>query len=699
MLKKIFFSVIGLFSVLSSFSQVLYTERFNNLSLNTGTYTANTGTQTYLYSDVSNGMFTINNGNKIADTLTGNYPFRANGQKLKAWLTYKAANIADTFAVSTSWLKPTSTADNWLITPTINNIAANTVLIWEAMAPDASNSDGYEIYVTTNTFTTPVIGDFTLANKLFSTNGENSSWQSHGVSLSAYAGQNIRIAFKNNSNDKYQLWIDDIIVENLANAFDGVAVSNDVYKYSTTNLNNSIIATFKNNGHTPISNITINYQVGTNPVVTETQILSTPIQYLASKQLTFTTPFISSIAAYYPLKIWVSALNAQTDQLHANDTVIGGITLSSSVPAKKILLEEYTGAWCGWCPDANATLSSIASTNTNVIVAAIHDNDNMNIIEGATLIADYANGFPSAAIDQYYFSSNQTVGIDKANWNTYVAQRQAMKVPATVTFTNLIYNDLTKQIDVTVSANFVGDVKGDYRLNLYVKENNVFGPTNDNTDNNWNQHSHLYSTPSSPYYQIGSYLDPTTYLMNANEYKHQYVIDHIADGSYGLLGTIPSTLIASGQSFSKNYSYVLPTPASGEFRYTPNNIYLIGVLTEYNADTKQRAVLNVEQVKLKPLDPETTVGIKEFSAEEVQLSLFPNPTSDICKIHYNVTERQDVAITIYNALGEIVYSEIKNSPIGNVEHPLNLSRLQQGAYTVTLSFKDNSVSKKLTIIK
>ncbi len=690
--------MIGLFSVLQSFSQILYTERFNNLSLNTATYTASTGTQTYLYSDISNGLFTINNGDKIADTLTGNYPFRATGQKEKAWLNYKPSNLADTFAVSTSWLKPVGTADNWLITPTINNIAANTILSWEAMAPDASNSDGYEIYVTTNTFTTPVIGDFTLANKLFSTNGENNNWQTHGLSLSAYAGQNIRIAFKNNSNDKYQLWIDDIIVENITNAFDGITVSNETYKYSTTNLNNSIIATFKNNGYTPASNITINYQIGANPAITETITFSSPLQYLDSKQLTFTTPFISSVAGYYPLKIWVSALNAQTDQLHTNDTITGGITLSSSVPAKKILLEEFTGASYGWSPDGYTQLSSIVSTNTNVIAAAIHYNDNMTITEGTVLANDYTTDFPSASIDQYYFPTIKKVSIDRTNWNTYIAQRQAMKVPATVTLTNVVYNNLTNQIDVTVSANFVGDVKGDYRLNLYVKENNVFGPTNDNTDNNWNQHSYSYSTPSSPYYQIGSYLNATTYLMNANEYKHQYVVDYIADGPYGAAGIIPSNGITGGQTYSKNYSYVLPTPSGGELRYQPNNIYLIGVLTEYNADTKQRAVLNVDEVKLNT-NSETIVGVKDYSAEDIQLSLFPNPTSDICNIHYNVTERQDVRITIYNTLGEIVYSEIKNSPIGTAEHALNLSHLQQGTYTVTLSFKDNSVSKKLTIIK
>ena len=151
MLKKIFLFLLLSFCLTKGFSQLPYIERFNSQSLNTATYTANSTIQTYYYSDAPSGMFTINNGNLIADTLTVNYPFRSNGQKQKAWLTYKPANGTDTFAVSTSWIKPVGTASAYLITPLISNIAANTVLTWEAMAPDVNNADGYEVLISTNT--------------------------------------------------------------------------------------------------------------------------------------------------------------------------------------------------------------------------------------------------------------------------------------------------------------------------------------------------------------------------------------------------------------------------------------------------------------------------------------------------------------------------------------------------------------------
>lgn len=693
MLKKILFLFCLSFSIHQSISQVLYYESFNTLTLNTGT---NSTSQTYLYADVPTGMFTINNGSLIADTLTGNYPFRANGQKQKAWLGYLPANGTDTFAVSTSWLKPVGTAAAaWLITPTINNIAANSVLTWAAMAPDVNNLDGYEVYITTNTSSLPVVGDFT--SKLFSITAEQSTWQTHGISLANYVGQNIRIAFKNNSTDKYQLWLDDIKVENIANAFDAGAVSHEIYKYSVINTNNTIAATFKNNGYTPITNLTINYKMDNGVTVSEIKILSPALNYLESRVLNFTVPYFSITPIYNTYKIWTSLINGSADQLNTNDTITGGITISSLAPAKKVLVEEYTGAWCGWCPDSYTNLNSIVTTNTNVIAASIHDNDNMVTTEGNNIITDFVSTFPSATIDHHYFSANEKMDVEYTNWNAYITQRLAMKVPATVTITNVTFTN-SNQFDATVSTTFVGDVKGDYRLNLYVKENNVYGPASDYTDNQWNQHSYLYNIGSSPYYQLGSYLNSTTYLLNANEYKHKYVINHIADGSFGGAGIIPTNSTTIGQTYSKTYSYTLPTTTTGEFRYNADNIYLIGVLSEYDINTKSRSILNSFEVKLTN-NAEVLVGIKENKKADIQLNIFPNPTSDVCNLTYTLQNDEFIKISVYNTLGELVYNETKNINAGNVTHELNVRELHSGNYSVQISFKNNTITKKLTIIK
>ncbi len=694
MLKKILYLLLLSLSIHQTFSQIIYSERFNTLTLTTAT---NNISQTYLYADVPSGMFSINNGNLIADTLSGNFPFRANGQKQKAWLGYVPVGGTDTFAVSTSWLKPVGTSSAWLITPTIT-AAANSVLTWESMSPDVNNADGYEVYVTTSTAPTPLLIDFT--NLIYSKTNESNTWQTRGLSLAAFAGQTIRIAFKNNSTDKYQLWLDDIKVENISKQFDANPVSHKIYKYSSININNNFSAVFKNNGYTPITNLTINYKVGNGPTVSEIKVLSPPLNYLESRDISFTTLYNSSVPVYNTFKIWTSTINSQTDQDPVADTISGAITISSSIPPKKVLVEEFTSATCGWCPNGYTNIKSIVSTNTNVIATALHNNDSMAITATNPLFIAQGSteDISLAMVDRYLFSTSSKIATGTNSLSTFIAQRQAMTVPVTVTVTGVNYNPTTRQIDATVSSNFVGDVKGQYHINLYIKENNVYGSLADSTDNKWNQYNNSFNIPSSPFYQYGNMIG-TNYVMSAASYKHNHVINEFIDGWMGDPSVIPTNSSTIGQNYSKTYSYTLPNSLTSAFRYNADNIYLIGVISEYDPSYYNGiAILNAAEIKLTS-NPEAIVGIKEHEKTAIQLNVFPNPTSDVCHLNFSLKNDEFVKINVYNTLGELVYIETKNVSAGNVDYILNVNALPSGNYSIQVSFKNNTVTKKLTIIK
>ncbi len=55
------------------------------------------------------------------------------------------------------------------------------------------------------------VSDFTV--ELFSTGGENAAWITRNANLTAYSGTTIRVAFVNNSNDKFVLLVDNISVQ------------------------------------------------------------------------------------------------------------------------------------------------------------------------------------------------------------------------------------------------------------------------------------------------------------------------------------------------------------------------------------------------------------------------------------------------------------------------------------------------------
>ncbi|PZU78300.1 MAG: hypothetical protein DI529_17950, partial [Chryseobacterium sp.] len=120
----------------------------------------------------------------------------------------------DYAAMSTSWYNPAGASNDWLISPQIALPAAVSVLKWDAKAQDADYPDGYKVMLSTNGGNT--VADFTV--QLYSTAAENSTWTSREVSLAAYVGQTVRIAFVNNSNDMFVLLVDNIKVESAPTA-------------------------------------------------------------------------------------------------------------------------------------------------------------------------------------------------------------------------------------------------------------------------------------------------------------------------------------------------------------------------------------------------------------------------------------------------------------------------------------------------
>lgn len=115
----------------------------------------------------------------------------------------------DFCAGSTSWFDPAGTANRWLVSPAINiPVGSNAILYWDAKAQDTQFPDGYEVRISTSNTQAAV----TSGTVLFSIAQEAPTWQSRNVSLAAYAGQTVHISFRNNSNDKFLLLVDNIVV-------------------------------------------------------------------------------------------------------------------------------------------------------------------------------------------------------------------------------------------------------------------------------------------------------------------------------------------------------------------------------------------------------------------------------------------------------------------------------------------------------
>lgn len=129
------------------------------------------------------------------------------------------SDVSNCVAFSTSFYAPPGIAEDWMWTPQIILPAgADIRLSWRARAYDPSFADGYEVRVMVAP-SVPTGGPGDIGNQianstvLFSIAAESTAWITREVDLGAYAGQSVQVGFRNRSNDKFLLVVDDVSVQ------------------------------------------------------------------------------------------------------------------------------------------------------------------------------------------------------------------------------------------------------------------------------------------------------------------------------------------------------------------------------------------------------------------------------------------------------------------------------------------------------
>jgi len=685
-------------------AQVLFSDDFSTLSLQNDVQVIGSKTISTTYTTASTAYTLIEDGykNNVGTANSPNRPFNVASLKTTGWAVLYNSTENDTFLVSTSWLDTSVAVKRFIVSPVINNITANTVLSWEAMSPDVNFPEGYEVYVTTNTTGTLNANSFLLSDRVFyladgntAGAGEKSVWTKRGISLSQYAGQNIRIAFKNISQNMYQLWLDNIIVEDIANQYDAeISEGQGVYRYNTVGTNGNINCRITNRGRSGINSVSLNYQIQGITNYQQAFGLAQLIPIHGSNDFTFNVPYNISTPGYYPVKIWVNYVNGFADENKVNDTLYTSISIMSAAPAKSVMVEQFLSAFDGYSPDGQDKLASLVSGS--VVVVNIHDGDSLKNASVASVVSTYRKKTSTAMIDRNYFNDITSVPVERAAYSSRINQRKAVVVPVSVAINNKTYNTGTRELTFSVQANFTSEVKGDYRINAYITENNVFGLGSDTTYNGWNQLSFMYNVPFSAYYQKGYYLASAGgYVLKAFEYKHQNVLDTALDGSFGAAGIIPSNGGTANQSFGKAYTYTVPVAAGGVFRYNPDNMYIVAFVSEYDANKNKRTILNCYQEKVTAGSEMVTV--KELKSQ-ANFLLYPNPSSGLT--HVLIPEgsfKNKVKITVIDITGKEVYVNSTDMRFGLLD--LNLYHLDNGSYFIHLTDGESSRTQKLILVK
>ncbi|GAB4450411.1 MAG: hypothetical protein OHK0036_09010 [Bacteroidia bacterium] len=686
-----YFSFIFIISTSLS-GQVIFQDKFNSYSLSTYTtlYT------TTLYTTVPSPYLQMNEGfpNTIGSSLHPNAPFHTDSLRYKGWGIVFNDVLKDTFLVSTSYVDSNRAISRWFILPPISGISVNSVLHWKAMAPDPNNADGYAVYISTNTSINDTV-IFSNSNKVFqisdnstSGGGEKSQWNVRSLSLANYAGQSIRIAFKNISKQKYQLWVDDITIENLSYGLDASIENIGNVKYVLVNQPFVLSARIKNNGYQNISNINLAYSIQGISSNNQSFALNTSLLPLTTTTLAFTNTLSINTGGLYEVKMWVNQINGQNDQNHFNDTISYYLSVLSNSVTPKILVEQMTDALLPDAPANQDTLNYYVLQDTNIIAVQIHQQDSLKYNQLSSLVKNFnlPDNSLSAMINRNYLINDNKNYFFKNELRKKVQQVKAFVSPCQINITNMNVDTSLRNIQLDVNVEFLQNTVGDYRVVVYLIENNIYGNPLDTSINGYNQLSSYYFTPYSNYFQQGYFSNTANaFVLNAYQYKHRWVLNSSITSAMGDNSVIPNNPLMSN-SYTKTYSVNIPASANNVFRYHFDNMYLVAFVYEHDTLIENRKVLNADIQKVTTNNELVSVQVIH---SDVLMNVFPNPANQwlYLKVH-NVEKWKAELLNITGQKVMDISAEMTD-----------ISMLSDGIYFVKLNTSSDVIVKKIIVQK
>lgn len=272
------------------------------------------------------------------------------------------------FAGATSSFSPAGTADAWLVTKAIEIPDSGYVLSWKSEALDTLKRDGLQVYISDRggnpktDFGEPVWE--VEQEEAGATDLVDGEWQEHELALDKYIGKTIHVAFVNRSTDKSVICLDDVLVMRPR----PYVIELDMER---VNLSDEIeVRGHITAGSRPITDYDIHYTMADSVVRTE-HYTDLDIQPGESHSFVFTkkiTPAVKGV--YNGFKVWANVAGRE------NVGVVDSVVSVSFIPTSRVLLEEGTGMWCGYCPLGILSTEHLMTLYPDALIpVAVHNKD------------------------------------------------------------------------------------------------------------------------------------------------------------------------------------------------------------------------------------------------------------------------------------------------------------------------------------
>lgn len=487
-------------------------------------------------------------------------------------------------ACSTSWYKNAGKSNDWMVTEGIDIKSEKAVLRWRSRASDKDYRDGMAVYVSekgTN------VDDFDTSAPVYQAKKENYTWIEHTVDLSAYKGKKVYIAFVNNSTDANCLYVDDIFVGVPSKVNMSLDLARVSKTYGDILVSGNAFATDKQT-HKGFS---VGYRVNGKTVE---QTFDQTITADGKTAFTLDTPLHIERNQTIDYDAWIKCDGDST-----------GISSKVSAYPLKLVSEEVTGTWCGYCIRGIVGMKTMNDKYPDTFIGiAIHNDSNTKwpdaMAAGVEEYHDYI--YNSCGITGYphcVFSRNPNYSIDPQYMeNCYTA---IMSEADNYTGVELKaqYNKNTGKIDTNTDIYFAKKQSNtNYKLAYVIVENNVHRThaelgLAENEPSGYDQNNYYGNNAQGV--EMGGY-EKMGSTVRAEQIWYNDVARSIYPTPQGEEGILPKD-IAEGDHFSNEVSLDIPTNVLNSA-----NTEVIVLLLEKNG-----IIVNADKVKIEGIE----TGIEE----------------------------------------------------------------------------------------
>ena len=401
-----------------------------------------------------------------------------------------------------------------------------------------------------------------------------------------------------------------------------------------------------------LTSIDISYELdGAEPV---TQTFNVSVDPLGSYNFTFDNPVSLTNIGAYEFDIYLSNPNGMEDENPENDMINHVVNVVDIIPVKRVVGEEATGTWCGWCPRGAVFMDFMAEEYPDTWIGiAVHNGDPMVDEEYDDGIGPLIPGYPSGLVDR----GDAT---DPSQFEDAYEERIGEIPPANISLEGVMLDG--NELSFNVRADFVAQVSN-FRFNAVIVESNVTGSTS-----GYNQANYYSGGGNGP---MGGYEDMPNPVPH-DQMVYHFVGRKILGGWNGSPGSLPET-VYPGQSYWYNYSVTLQSD------WDVNEINIVGMLINTETGMIENAVESNDN----------TVGIFDNHYNEANFSVYPNPAVDFMTIDAPEADR----IEVINFMGQVVrVLEGTGRPI-----QISVTDFDAGFYFVKVTEGDRVSTKKVVV--